>query len=52
VRFAAGESICTEHSHKYSVEGFRRLAQRAGLVVRQVWTDPRHFFSVQYLEGV
>jgi dimethylhistidine N-methyltransferase len=51
VRFAAGESICTEHSHKYSVEGFARLAERAGLVVREVWTDPRRFFSVQYLEA-
>jgi dimethylhistidine N-methyltransferase len=51
VRFATGESICTEHSHKYSVEGFAELAERAGLVVRQVWTDPRHLFSVQYLEG-
>jgi dimethylhistidine N-methyltransferase len=51
IRFAAGESICTEHSHKYTTEGFAQLAKRAGLVVRQVWTDPRQLFSVQYLEG-
>ncbi|MEN8158580.1 MAG: L-histidine N(alpha)-methyltransferase [Myxococcota bacterium] len=50
VRFEAGERICTEHSHKYSVDGFARLAERAGLAVRRVWTDPRRYFSVQYLE--
>ncbi len=48
--FAAGESIVTEHSYKYSVPEFRRLAARAGLEVVRVWTDERHWFSVQYLE--
>ena len=28
--FAAGERIHTEHSHKYDIEGFQVLAQRAG----------------------
>lgn len=50
IQFSAGESICTEHSHKYSVEGFAHLARQAGLAVRHVWTDRRRFFSVQYLE--
>jgi L-histidine Nalpha-methyltransferase len=50
VRFARGESICTEHSHKYSLDGFARLARRAGLAVRRVWTDRAARFSVQYLE--
>jgi len=51
VRFARGESICTEHSHKYTLDGFARLAARAGLAVRRVWTDRRARFSVQYLEA-
>jgi dimethylhistidine N-methyltransferase len=45
---AAGETICTEHSYKFSVEGFAALARAAGLEVTDVWTDERGWFSVQY----
>lgn len=48
-RFAAGETIHTENSHKYSREGFAELAARAGWRVDSIWTDAREFFSVQYL---
>jgi dimethylhistidine N-methyltransferase len=48
--FAAGESICTEHSYKYTLEAFRDMARTAGLTVRQVWTDDAGWFSVQYVE--
>jgi uncharacterized SAM-dependent methyltransferase len=51
IHFERGESICTEHSHKYTLAGFARLARRAGLAVRRVWTDPGQRFSVQYLEA-
>ncbi|MEQ9561820.1 MAG: L-histidine N(alpha)-methyltransferase [Woeseiaceae bacterium] len=44
-----GECILTEHSHKYSIDGFRALAARAGFTVERVWTDDRRWFSVQYL---
>jgi uncharacterized SAM-dependent methyltransferase len=50
IHFARGESICTEHSHKYTLSGFAGLARRAGLAVRRVWTDRAQRFSVQYLE--
>jgi dimethylhistidine N-methyltransferase len=50
IRFARGESLCTEHSHKYTLPGFAALARRAGLAVRRVWTDRAGLFSVQYLE--
>ena len=49
VSFAAGELISTEYSYKFDLEGFASLAARAGLAVRDVWTDDRHYFSVQYL---
>jgi dimethylhistidine N-methyltransferase len=49
VAFAAGESILTECSYKYSPEDFARLAARAGFTVRRVWTDAANLFSVQYL---
>lgn len=50
--FAAGETICTEHSHKFTLEAFRDMAHAAGLVVRRVWLDEERLFSVQYLEVV
>jgi dimethylhistidine N-methyltransferase len=48
-RFAAGESIHTENSYKYSVEQFRALAQGAGWRPAQVWMDGRRDFSVHEL---
>ncbi|TAN07681.1 MAG: L-histidine N(alpha)-methyltransferase [Rhodanobacteraceae bacterium] len=47
--FAAGEAVLVELSCKYTVEGFARLAARAGLRAAEVWTDPGHQFSVQWL---
>ena len=46
-----GEYIVTEHSHKYSREGFAAMANTAGFDVHSVWTDPDELFSVQYLEA-
>ncbi|HWH71383.1 MAG TPA: L-histidine N(alpha)-methyltransferase, partial [Candidatus Sulfotelmatobacter sp.] len=48
--FDAGESIVTEYSYKYSLDGFRRLAARAGWEVTRCWTDEERWFSVQYLQ--
>lgn len=47
--FAAGESIHTEHSHKYTVEGFADLAADAGLTLRAHWTDDQQRFAVLHL---
>jgi len=46
--FAEGETIHTEDSHKYTIDGFAELAKRAGFQVGTVWTDDRSYFSVQY----
>jgi dimethylhistidine N-methyltransferase len=51
IRFRAGESICTEYSHKYDLPEFAALADAAGFDVVRVWTDPERLFSVQYLEA-
>lgn len=48
-RFAAGETIHTENSYKYSIEQFRGLAQGAGWRPARVWTDPCRDFSVHEL---
>ncbi len=51
LRFAEGEFIITEYSHKYSLEGFRALARRAGFVPERAWTDERSLFSVHYMRA-
>jgi L-histidine Nalpha-methyltransferase len=52
VEFAAGERLVTEHCHKYTADSFARQARSAGWTPRRSWTDPRGYFSVQYLESV
>ncbi|MBU2582755.1 MAG: L-histidine N(alpha)-methyltransferase [Alphaproteobacteria bacterium] len=49
IAFAKGEAIHTEHSHKYEIEGFQLLAQRAGWVPARVWTDADQLFSIHEL---
>ena len=46
--FAKGESILTELSHKYTLDGFADLALAAGFRVENVWMDRKRLFSVQY----
>jgi len=45
-RFARGERIHTEHSHKYRREDFVALLARAGFPQAEVWTDERQWFAV------
>ncbi|HEY6820455.1 MAG TPA: L-histidine N(alpha)-methyltransferase [Burkholderiales bacterium] len=45
-RFDVGESIHTENSYKYSVEGFSALARGAGFSTTKVWTDREGLFSL------
>lgn len=47
--FREGESLHTECSYKYSIDGFAALAARAGFAPEQVWTDPAGLFSVHCL---
>ncbi|MGJ7611739.1 MULTISPECIES: L-histidine N(alpha)-methyltransferase [unclassified Variovorax] len=47
--FEEGETIHTEYSHKFTVEGLRALAVRAGFKPGAVWTDPERLFSVHWL---
>jgi uncharacterized SAM-dependent methyltransferase len=44
----SGESILTEYSHKYTLDGFAAMAMRAGFAVQKVWIDADKLFSVQY----
>lgn len=47
--FAAGESIHSENSYKYTVEEFQSLAAEAGYRAGRVWTDDAGLFSLHYL---
>jgi dimethylhistidine N-methyltransferase len=47
--FDEGETIHTENSCKYTVEGFAALAEQAGWRAEHVWTDDKDLFSVHYL---
>jgi len=47
--FAAGESIHTENSYKYSIAEFQALAAQAGFRGARVWTDRRGLFSLHGL---
>ena len=48
---AHGESLHTENSCKFTVEGLRALAARAGFRPGPVWTDPDRLFSVHWLHA-
>ncbi|MSQ89167.1 MAG: L-histidine N(alpha)-methyltransferase [Betaproteobacteria bacterium] len=47
--FEAGESIHTENSYKYSIDGFRALARSAGFKDEKVWLDPKGLFCLHGL---
>lgn len=47
--FAPGETLHTENSCKYTVEGFRALAARSGFVPGPVWCDRDRLFSIHWL---
>ena len=47
--FDEGESLHTENSQKYTIDGFCALARRAGFVPGHVWCDPKRWYSVLWL---
>jgi dimethylhistidine N-methyltransferase len=49
--FEEGEALHTENSWKFTVDGLRELAQRAGFRPGPVWTDPDRLFSVHWLHA-
>jgi dimethylhistidine N-methyltransferase len=49
--FAAGETIHTESSYKYTPEGVAGMAREAGFAAAQTWTDPDALFGVFYLSN-
>jgi dimethylhistidine N-methyltransferase len=46
ISLAVGETIHTECSYKYTMEGIRELAQASGWAVQQALSDKRQWFSL------
>lgn len=49
IRFAAGETIHTENSCKYTVAEFEALARGSGFEPVACWSDAERLFAVHYL---
>jgi len=49
--FEEGETIHTENSYKFSIDDFRKLAQRAGWSTDVTWTDDENLFSIHLLSS-
>ncbi|RZL06420.1 MAG: L-histidine N(alpha)-methyltransferase, partial [Rubrivivax sp.] len=48
--FEHGQTLHTENSHKFTVDGLRALAKQAGYTPGPVWIDPDNRFSVHWLD--
>lgn len=48
--FLRGDGIHTENSYKYTLEGFKQLAESAGFQTKKVWADEQNLFSVHCLQ--
>ncbi|WP_445474889.1 L-histidine N(alpha)-methyltransferase [Methanococcoides methylutens] len=44
--FKKGETIHTENSHKYTVDGIKKMAEAAGLSVENIFSDDKKWFSL------
>lgn len=49
IKFAQGESIHTENSHKYSAEQFTRLIEGTGWREQKTWLDEKGYYAVTLL---
>ena len=50
-RFAQGETLHTENSYKFTVDGLHELALSAGFTPGQSWTDADHAFCLLWLDA-
>jgi dimethylhistidine N-methyltransferase len=46
-----GETLHTEYSHKFTIDGLRELARRAGFRPGPVWIDEQRLFAMHWLEA-
>ncbi len=49
IKFAQGEAIWNESSHKYDESRIAKLAESAGLTVARFWSDDQEWFTIALL---
>ena len=49
--FAEGETLHTENSYKFTVDGLHRLALQSGLTPGPTWLDPEKQFCLMWLDA-
>lgn len=49
--FAQGETLHTENSYKFTIDGLHQLARRAGFTPGHAWTDPENKFCLLWLDA-
>jgi dimethylhistidine N-methyltransferase len=49
IGFTEGETVCTEYSYKFTVDGFCAEASGSGFTLQNAWTDPNELFAVLLL---
>lgn len=52
IHFERGETIHTENSYKYSLDGFKAMVEEAAFEPNTVWQDEEQLFSLHYLTAV
>ncbi|MFM2065901.1 MAG: L-histidine N(alpha)-methyltransferase [Pseudomonadota bacterium] len=50
-QLAAGDTLHTENSYKYTVAGFQALARQAGFAPGACWLDENEWFCVMWLQA-
>ncbi len=50
--FHENETIHTENSYKYTIDGFQQLLRESGFQPIKVWSDSENKFSIHYCEAV
>ena len=48
--FAEGETIHTENSHKYTLNGLEELLEKTGFSPKQYWTDNKQHYAIYYAD--
>ena len=49
--FVQGETLHTENSYKFTIDGLSQLALRAGFTPGKAWTDPENKFCLLWLDA-
>ncbi|WP_323844383.1 L-histidine N(alpha)-methyltransferase [Microbulbifer magnicolonia] len=49
--FAEGETIHTENSHKYTLDGFSDLLRRTGFTPIKYWTDRKQHYAIHFAQA-